>query len=398
MAVVLLDILSHLLTFLSILSIPHFAMAAPVDPRQSQPPNNTVGDGAEGGVPASAIQQSTSELPVYVRDYGLLAHQLIILRILNWPAPLVWLSNSERYMPSDIASQVANTIPKINGAPVAQAPSPLTLNNLDQLNAQGGKDIWLTSREGIPAYPKWFNGVTPDGNRKTNGATTAAIVTVDKGNGNLDAFYFYFFAFNRGNTVLGQEFGSHVGDWEHNMIRFQNGVPQAVYFSQHASSQSFTYNAVEKNGIRPVAYIAEGSHAVYATTGYARRYSMNDGLLTFRSTHDHTIPRLNLPGGLVEDHCDRGKLWDPVLSTYSYRYDRASQKFSPYDPGFPVNWLYFLGRWGDAAPPKGSEGQFEIFGQKRYSGGPTGPIDKRLDRENMSGVKNDNWVRPFLTP
>lgn len=170
-------------------------------------------------------------------------------------------------MPCDIASQVANTIPKINGTPVAQAPSPLTLDNLDQLNAQGGKDIWLTSREGISAYPKWFNGVTPDANRKTSGATTAAVVTVDKGNGNLDAFYFYFFAFNRGNNVLGEEFGSHVGDWEHNMIRFQNGVPQAVYFSQHASGQSFTYKAVEKNGIRPIAYAAQGSHAVYAITG-----------------------------------------------------------------------------------------------------------------------------------
>ena len=71
MAVILLDILSHLVSFLSILSFTHFAMAAPVDPRQSQPPNNTVDDGAKGGVPAFAIQQSTSDLPVYVRDYGL---------------------------------------------------------------------------------------------------------------------------------------------------------------------------------------------------------------------------------------------------------------------------------------------------------------------------------------
>lgn len=91
-------------------------------------------------------------------------------------------------------------------------------------------------------------------------------------------------------------------------------------------------------------------------------------------------------------------MWDPVLTAYSYSYDRTSKKFTPYDEKFPVNWLYFLGRWGDDAPPDDSPGQFEIFGQRRYVGGPTGPIDKRLDRENMSGVKDDNWVRPFLTP
>lgn len=170
-------------------------------------------------------------------------------------------------MPSDIASLVDNTIPRIKGVAVSGAPSPLTLDNLDQLNALGGKDVWLTSKEGIPAYPKWFNGVAPDANRKTNGITPCAIVTVDKGNDIFDIFYFYFRAFNEGNRVLGQEFGSHVGDWEHNMIRFKKGVPEAVYFSQHSSSQSFTYKAVEKMGIRPVVYSARGAHAVYATNG-----------------------------------------------------------------------------------------------------------------------------------
>ena len=170
-------------------------------------------------------------------------------------------------MPSDIASQVDHTTPKVKGVPVANAPSPLTLNSLDGLNALGGKDVWLTSQEGITAYPKWFYGVAPDGNGQTNNVISAAIVTVDKGNGVLDAFYFYFYAFNQGNEVLGSEFGSHVGDWEHNMIRFQSGTPQAVWFSQHASGQAFTYQAVEKMGLRPVGYAAKGSHAVYGTTG-----------------------------------------------------------------------------------------------------------------------------------
>ena len=170
-------------------------------------------------------------------------------------------------MPSDISAQVSNTIPKIKYNDVAGAPSPLTLDNLDQLNGMGGKDIWLTSKEGITKYPTWFNGVKPDANRKTPNAYTAAIVVVDKGADVVDVFYFYFHAFNDGTKVLGLEFGAHVGDWEHNMIRFKGGMPEAVYFSQHASSQTFTYKAVEKMDKRPVAYIARGSHAVYAVEG-----------------------------------------------------------------------------------------------------------------------------------
>jgi len=34
------------------------------------------------------------------------------------------------------------------------------------------------------------------------------------------------------------------------MIRFQNGIPQAVWLSQHQGGQAFTYNAVQKNGLR----------------------------------------------------------------------------------------------------------------------------------------------------
>jgi Vacuolar protein sorting-associated protein 62 len=178
-------------------------------------------------------------------------------------------------MPSDIATQVALTGPKINRVAVDKAPSPLTLDNLDQLNALGGKDIWLTSHEGIQANPKWFFGVAPDDNHKTTGLTSCAIVTVDKGNATVDAFYFYFYAYNQGNQVLGMEFGDHVGDWEHNMIRFRDGAPQAMYFSQHASAQTFTYKAVEKMGKRPVVYVAKGSHAVYGTAGYVHSHTLS---------------------------------------------------------------------------------------------------------------------------
>ena len=65
-------------------------------------------------------------------------------------------------------------------------------------------------------------------------------------------------------SVLGLRYGNHVGDWEHTMVRFINGVPDVVYYSEHASGTAFKYSVVEKIGVRPVSYTAIGTHANYA--------------------------------------------------------------------------------------------------------------------------------------
>jgi hypothetical protein len=49
------------------------------------------------------------------------------------------------------------------------------------------------------------------------------------------------------------------------MLRFENGIPKAVWYSQHEYGEAFTYEAVQKVGTRPIAYSAKGSHANYAT-------------------------------------------------------------------------------------------------------------------------------------
>ena len=64
-------------------------------------------------------------------------------------------------------------------------------------------------------------------------------------------------------SVLGLRFGNHVGDWEHTMVRFINGTPNAVYFSAHSGGSAYKYSAVEKVGDRPVTYIGNGTHANY---------------------------------------------------------------------------------------------------------------------------------------
>ncbi|MCJ1285918.1 hypothetical protein MMC26_005260 [Xylographa opegraphella] len=322
-------------------------------------------------LPTSLTSRQSSTVPSYVIDY----------------APLVWLYSTEQYMPGDIGAQLVNTRPEINFSVVADVPTPLTLDNLNDLNAfaPSSGEIYLTSIDDITTNPPWLNGVKPDSTGKTDGARSCAIVVNDHGSGLVDAYYMYFYPFNLGNTVFGMVIGDHVGDWEHNMIRFQDGLPQAMWFSQHSFGEAFTYNAVEKQGRRPISYSAVGSHANYAITG----------------THDHTIPGVNLPFPLLlEDHCDQGTLWDPTLSSYTYAYNAATAVFTPYVAGTPTNWLYYTGAWGDEQYPQSDPRQKEILGislTAKYQSGPTGPEDKQLNRMAVCPTGERCVVSPVLT-
>lgn len=78
----------------------------------------------------------------------------------------------------------------------------------------------------------------------------AVLIVVDKGNGVVDAFWFFFYSYNLGNLVFNIRFGNHVGDWEHTMVRFQHGKPKYVYYSEHNFGSAYSYGAVEKIGKR----------------------------------------------------------------------------------------------------------------------------------------------------
>lgn len=156
------------------------------------------------------------------------------------------------------------------------------------------------------------------------------------------------------------------------MTRFSNGVPQTMWFSQHEDGEAFDFAAVPKynGGDRPIVYSANGSHANYATSG----------------THDHTIPGLDLPFGFaLVDYTNDGYLWDPTLSAYysSVSFPGGSGStpvFAAYDSFTPINWLNFVGQWGDEQYQSSYPGQYGVFGEYRYSSGPTGPEDKDLNR------------------
>jgi hypothetical protein len=112
---------------------------------------------------------------------------------------VVYLHSDDPYFPTDIQSFLDNTTPRVNFAEVPGPSKPLTQDNVNQL----GSDVYLTSNDDVTKDPNWIKGTRPDGNGKTNNAVTAAVIVNDKGNGNVDAFYMYFYAYNYGGEVLG---------------------------------------------------------------------------------------------------------------------------------------------------------------------------------------------------
>jgi hypothetical protein len=192
----------------------------------------------------------------------------------------------------------------------------------------------------------------------------AVLVTVNKGHGIVDAFWFFFYSFNLGNVVLNVRFGNHVGDWEHTAIRFQHGQPKAVFFSEHNFGSAYSYDAVEKIGKRPVIYSATGTHAMYATPG----------------THPYV-----LPWGILHDMTDRGPLWDPTLNSHSYTYDYKADhlRSSNLTPSAPTEWFHYGGHWGDKFYPLGDKRQYRFAGQYHYVNGPYGPKFKNLARKKI---------------
>ncbi|KAI0201921.1 vacuolar sorting-associated protein [Astrocystis sublimbata] len=209
-------------------------------------------------------------------------------------------------------------------------------------------------------------------NQKGYSKAPATLILVDKGSGVVDAFWFFFYAYNLGQTVLGTRYGNHVGDWEHAMVRFESGEPRAMYFSEHEGGQAYAWRAVEKRenatqAERPVIYSAVGSHAMYAMPG----------------KHPYV-----LPFEILKDLTDRGPLWDPSLNFRSYWYDYSAPEGEGLEPTqenpeAPTGWFHFRGRWGDKLYGLDDERQWRLFGQYHYVTGPQGPKFKNLGRRKV---------------
>ncbi|KAF2205232.1 hypothetical protein GQ43DRAFT_428313 [Delitschia confertaspora ATCC 74209] len=273
----------------------------------------------------------------------------------------------EKWTEADISDTVDKGGSRpVFGAPTASVPIPTDTREREELV---GSD-----RKSKP--------VPRDLGKQVKGGKSSApavLIVIDKGDGVVDAFWFFFYSYNLGNKVFNVRFGNHVGDWEHTVVRFHRGEPKQVWFSEHNFGQTYTYEAVEKIGKRPLGYVATGTHAMYATAG----------------THPYI-----LPGGVLHDVTDRGPLWDPSLNVHSFTYDYINDtlRSSTLTPYAPVGWFYYTGHWGDKFYPLSDPRQYRFVGQYHYVNGPLGPRYKNLGREKLCQGNSQCQINHYMGP
>lgn len=253
-------------------------------------------------------------------------------------------------------------------------PNPFSPSSATPSDTKQGEDV-VVRRGEMEEIVKHKRGKGEEAGGRSS--APAVLVVVPKGNGVVDAFWFYFYSYNLGNKVLNVRFGNHVGDWEHSVVRFHHGVPKALFLSEHNFGEAYSYAAVEKKGDRPVIYSATGTHAMYATPGL----------------HPYV-----LPWGMLHDETDKGPLWDPLLNHHAYVYNYTTRvaKASTQTPKAPVNWFNYDGHWGDKFYPLNDSRQYRFAGQYHYVNGPFGPKFKNLGRKKICQGNKECVLKHWL--
>ncbi|KAH3682660.1 hypothetical protein WICPIJ_006374 [Wickerhamomyces pijperi] len=311
------------------------------------------------------------EVPSYVFEY----------------TPLVYLYTEETYLPYDISKYISHFVLKdeFNNT----VTEDFTIDKMAQFTGKNSSKLLLTTLEDTND-PEWLTGESNIPNLSTGKIkdAPAVLVVVDKGNGWVDAYWFYFYSFNLGPFVMGVgPYGNHFGDWEHSLTRFYKGVPVYVWMSAHGGGNAYHYEAMEKfdRGYkRPLIFSSRGTHANYALIG--------------RHSHD-------LPWGMLSDFTDKGSLWDPAENYLGYTWDghnlsiidsESKGQVNYTEQKIDPNWLLFKGKWGNAQLPTWDpRQQWSIF-EWKYITGPTGPLTKNLSRLRLCQTKK--WFNFFGDP
>ncbi|CCC70142.1 hypothetical protein NCAS_0E00720 [Naumovozyma castellii] len=299
--------------------------------------------------------------------------------------PLIHLYSEERYWPSDIKDYVTHF--HLEDDSRTTFLKNLTLANLprqwpknESVTLQPNSSSFMTSNTDFAKDPKWVLGEQPEYGTGLIKSAPAVLIIVDKGNGWVDAYWFYFYPFNWGPYIMGYgPWGNHMGDWEHSLVRFYKGEPKFLWMSAHGGGSAYQFTAIEKvkklkrvdgkltNEVikRPLLFSARGTHANYASVGQ----------------HSHDVPFFFMP---LSDFTDRGPMWDPALNFYGYVYN-GTHAMAKNKKSMEVgtDWLFFDGKWGDRQLPARDPRQKWCPAQWKYIDGPTGPLFKHLDRISL---------------
>lgn len=122
---------------------------------------------------------------------------------------------------------IRHTTPAVNYSLVPDLPE-LNLDNLALLENISSESVALTSNDDVTTLPAWLYGQNPDEAGRIANATPCVVILVERSARDVDAFFFYFYSYDRGanitqvveplnrlieDTEHGMHFGDHVGDW-----------------------------------------------------------------------------------------------------------------------------------------------------------------------------------------
>jgi hypothetical protein len=139
----------------------------------------------------------------------------------------------------------------------------------------------------------------------------------------------------------------HEGDWESvSVIVDARGKPVHVAYSQHGEGVRRAWTSAPKQGLRPLAYVALGSHANYPTAGVQR--------FDPRVVDPLFVSVIRQNGGQPVDHTGPGRVVRPALV-----------RVTATSPG----WMAFAGGWGEDGYLRVPSGQPTSYAAT----GPKGP-------------------------
>jgi hypothetical protein len=165
------------------------------------------------------------------------------------------------------------------------------------------------------------------------------------------------------------------------MVRFVNGSPDVVYYSEHASGSAYKYSAVDKIGVRPVSYIATGTHANYPVRLRPFHGRNLSSLLIAGVQKAGNQNYEHIPFDILKDQTDKGPVWDVTKNFRGFWYNPSSGAISiasgagpggANQPSEGASWLNFSGFWGDKKWPTSRFGQYCVADECLMEDGPTG--------------------------
>lgn len=254
-------------------------------------------------------------------------------------APRIWMAEGEEYMASSV-EWAAGYMERY-------------------YNTNTGNYCWKTEEplDGPEGKLPFFSG-------NQQSARCYAFWT-EKDFNNIDLSYWQYCPYNLGKTVVGSEFGNHVGDWEHITVRLSKftygGVdyirPTLVAVPYHSSISFYTWNEMPKiSGTdHLIVYSAKNSHGMWKDPGN-------------HVYQDIVVAQLT-------DVCSAGTAMDcwNILNTYEYMPGNLSGRGlgtttwpSYFNVGYDDLESGAIYQWGN--PADGS-----LFGQPLLGAGPAGP-------------------------